>query len=679
MELKNDNFIKEITDKNSFRKQLAFILKIKNIVKDDYLIIKNKLLITDEKLKINKIKYCIEEERAIITFTNNKKIVFQDYTSEDERIINGFICWLNRKVDKKHALYVKKIVYSKNYSLCEFVESMNCENENERFDYYFKSGELLLVLYVLRCGEVKSNNIVDIKNYPVLDKIRNASFFNNEVPNFNLSSANEIAEKVIKFSVYNIEFLPESKKNIDRVSIYQIKYGFEYMYNLVMSNKMELIDLFKKLFHKNILQLSNIITNIYGMNNEDLKRQLYFIDVRFIGKTTPKMYLEFSVDKDKKVINKNNFISLANDFGEHLIQKGIIGVKNFITSRTWINSVKKDKSEKYSLQPLRNNLMDGSGGVVMFFTYLGVVTQKNYFINIAIETIQGIMEHINQLCTNDKINIDAFDGISGEIYAMHRLYGVTHDEHIRQVIEKGIMHLYILVQKNNNENTVNGMCDVINVLVSIYKNKGLIRMNSDILRLIKICYKNVINDIKCHRIKFRYTYDSILISIAKIYEIIKDDSFLDAIQNILDIQRNLKKENHEHDNLKFRGREFNKLVNRVMLKKIGFKDKNIEGEIDDAVNDIIKNNFENNTCYYGSFENLEALKYAAYILRDEKLKNRCVNTFNDMVKGIIEPTIKKEINFGNEDISLINGAVGLAYSLIRIGHEKFVPEILTLE
>ncbi|PJI08300.1 MULTISPECIES: lanthionine synthetase LanC family protein [Clostridium] len=679
MELKNGNFIEEIIDKNNFRKQLAFILKIKSIVKDNYLVIKNKLLTTDEKLKVKEIKYYMKEERAIITFTNNKKIAVQTYVSEDEKIINRFIWWINEKVDEKHALYVKKAVYSKDYSFCELVESMDCKNENELFDYYFKSGELLLVLYILKCKEIRSSNIVDVRNYPILDRIKKVFYFNNEVPNFNFSSANQIAERVIKFSVYNIEFLPKSKSNIDRECIYQIKHGFEYMYSLVMNNKMELINLIKKLFNKNILQLSNIITSIYGMNNEDLRRQLYFIDIRFIGKTIPKTYVKFSSDKNENSINESELLSLANDFGEHMIQKGIIGVKDFTTSRTWINTVKKDKSEKYLLRPLRNNLMNGSGGVALFFTYLGVVTKKDYFISIAIEAIQGILEHINKLCINDKINIDAFEGISGEIYAMYKLYEVTHDEHIRNVIEKGIEILSDVIQKNNNKNTITGMCDVINVLALIYKSKGLSRINGDILNLIKICYEKVINDIKNENIKFSIIYDSIIISIVKIYEISKDDSLLNVIQGILSTQRSLKKQIYIYDNLKWRKREFNKIISRVMLRKIGFKDKYIKREIDSTIDYIINNNFRNSPYYYGSLGSLEALKYAAYTLNDEKLKNRCVNTFNEMFRVTIEPIIRKEINFGNENISLIDGVVGLAYSLIRIEHEEIVPEILTLE
>jgi len=73
------------------------------------------------------------------------------------------------------------------------------------------------------------------------------------------------------------------------------------------------------------------------------------------------------------------------------------------------------------------------------------------------------------------------------------------------------------------------------------------------------------------------------------------------------------------------------------------------------------------------------LEYAAEVLENESLKNRCINTYNNIVNQIIEPAIYGEILYGNKPISLMKGIAGYGYSLIRKCSDKKMLPILSLE
>ncbi|URZ08974.1 hypothetical protein CLROS_043780 [Clostridium felsineum] len=675
MELKSKDIVGELISKNKNR--LTSISKIKSLILDNSRSIRSNLLKTERNLEIREIKYFIKEGRAIVTFTSNEKIVFQSYESKDEKIINKLIEWANKKVDKEYSLYVKKIMYSKGCSFSEYVKPVDCKNKNELFDYYFKSGELLLILYILGCEKLKSDNIIDMENNPILDRIRNVISSTNEVPNFNFS-ANEIAEKIVKDSVYNIEFLPESKKEVTEEEIYNIKCGFEYMYNIVMCNKLELIESLKPLLSNNILQLSTIITNVYGLNKEDLKRQLYFLDIRFSGVKISKTKINFSFSDKKETIDRSYCISMANDFGEHMIKRGIIGVKDFVTSRTWISTISDEKNQCYSLSPLGCSFMDGSSGVALFFAYLGLVTGKEYFKTVAIESIQNSVNHINNLNNNNNnVNIGAYRGIAGEIYVIWNIYKITHNMHLEDAVENGIKSLYILVQKSKEIDISNGICGALGVLIRIYKDNYISdKLHNMVLNLINLCRELVIKRINSKKLELNSVFlnDSILFILVKLLEVTGDEKLKKYIKEILSIQK-LKHSDHF---VKWDIRMLMSLMGRAILKNINFEYTNLDEEIEEFTKYIIKNGFGNSISYCNEIWCIDALKYTAAILKDEKIENSCIKTFNDFVWKEIRPLINKEITYANENIALLNGVVGLAYSLIRMSSEEYVPNILWL-
>lgn len=150
----------------------------------------------------------------------------------------------------------------------------------------------------------------------------------------------------------------------------------------------------------------------------------------------------------------------------------------------------------------------------------------------------------------------------------------------------------------------------------------------------------------------------------------KDSEIESAIEKLLDSERKISSNKNY----------FEILFSRIKLKELEYNDNLINEEINEALKCIVKNGFENNNFYYNqNIFNIEILEYAATVLENESLKNRCINTYNNIVNQIIEPAIYEEISYGNKSISLMNGMAGYGYSLIQNCSDKKAHSSLSFE
>lgn len=672
-------FYKYYSDENQRDDYFKFIATVVDFTKECLSRIKKDLLNTTENIKITKVQCSLKTNGAIIIFSNNEKIIFTVNSLESEKLFNRIICWVNSKVNKKQKLYVGRLIPCNKCGFKNYIEPLECQSNEELISYYFNSGQLLSILYILNCRMLRDINIVDFCQYPVLQDLTNIFILSEKNLNHSFSSKS-IAQDILKFSVYNITFLPKGKKALAKKYIDSIKSGFQYMYNIMVDNKMELIDLVADLFCNNPSYLSTIMTRLYGLNEGDLKRQLYFLDVRFMKKQVKKTLISFSDDQCVNKINKDHLIDLASNLGDHIIQKGIIGFNNFTASRTWISTISSGKI--IILSPECYNLYDGNSGIALFFLYLGVITKKDYFINTAVEAMQDSISHINSLNIEREVGIGAFKGISGELYTLSKIYSITKNKNIKEVIEKCICYLDSLIQKETNINVFEGVAGTMAVLLSIYEDKEYSDLKDRMMDLANKAYENIENSIfsKNPISGFYDGNDGVIIVLARLLNITASERIESTIKEILTFERKIKSNGRISSALGWQKEYSGMLLSRLILKKYNFKDDLIDIEIKEALEYTMKNGFGNSPYYYnGDIGNLHILEYAAEILKDPLLKNRCNNTFNILIKKVIEPSINDDVKFGNKPISLMTGLTGQGYSLIRKCNEDVVPEVLWLQ
>lgn len=625
------------------------------------------------RLDTNKYNIEVKNEHFSVSYLSTE--VIEDDLLENERAFYTIIRWLNNKIKKEYEMYERKVLTCDNY-----IESLRCKSNEDMINYYFHSGQLLAILYMLNCNNIGEDDITDNFNYPAIKSLVEPFKYAEEILNYSFSAEN-IANSILKNSVYNIYFISKGKEKLARKYLKLIKNGFEYTYNILIFNKTDLINLVKRLFNNNHLWLSSIIPKIYGLSESDLKRQLYFLDLRFSKKQVEKICINFSEDETFKILNKDHLIDLAIRLGDHIIQKGIIGVTNGITSRTWINGIEQGNDIKLSGKCY--NLPQGNSGIALFLLYLGVVAKKDYFISSAVEAMQAFMEQICNYKSDEKFTVESFRDISGELYALSKIYYATKDSNIKIVIEKVICLIDANIKEYSNINFIEEVAEIIAVLISICEIKELQYLKDRAMYLCNLAYENIANSMDFQKIisSFSYKANKMIISLARFLDISKNKKVEDNIEVILSFQReiiiNSQRCNSKYEELKlYKGM----LLSRIVLKGANYnRDKLLDIEIRESINYIIKNAFGSSPYYNGDLESIDLLEYAAKVLKDDSLKNRCINTFSEVTRTVIEPYINAEINFENKSIALMTGVSGQGYSLIRRCSNSVVPQVLWLE
>lgn len=617
-------------EENKINDYLNLVIKAMSLAEKNFFQLE-KAILKEKGLKIKKIKVFLDNETAILTFTDNSKVLFfKDSILKKYSLFNDVIYYLNKKIAEENNLQLRKIVSCKKYG---FLEASELIKEKDLFKYYFKSGELLAVLYLLCCKDTE-------ELFSLSDSIISNNF-----------SASNIAHHMLEASVYTIDFLPLDKIDLVNSNIGAVKSGFEYIYNIIVSNKAEVISFIKDIFVNNIEYLGNILNKLNMLNEEDLKMQLYLIEARFLKNESCIQQITLAEDESLGTVDRKIFIELAESLGDHLIKKSIIGYNNGKISRTWINSILPDFCEKSEVPDNIYNFYDGNSGVALFFVYLGELTKKKYFINVALEIMQESIEGMDNIGEYSKI-------IVYELFTLSKIYSITKSKTIESAISKGIFSIYKIIEEGNKDCVSASHAAII---LSIYDVIECNKTKKLIIDSANLLYKNIKFDHKC---------EEVLVFLIKLMSITEDKKIESTIDRLLDFER--KKSSNKN--------YFEILFNRLKLKQSHYNDNLINEEINEALIYIIKNGFENNKyCYNEEIVNIEILEYAAEVLENESLKNRCINTYNNMVNQIIEPDIYEEIRYGNKSISLMKGIAGYGYSLIRKCSDRKMFPILSLE
>lgn len=615
-------------EENKIRDYLNLAIKAIRLTEKNFTLLEKEML-KEEGLKIKKIKVLLDNETVILKFTNNSKVLFsKESILKKYSLFNDTINYLNEKITKRNKLQLRKIVDCGKYG---FLEASEFINEKRLFKYYFKSGELLAVLYLLCCKDTE-----------------NLFSLSMSITDDNLHASN-VARHILKVSVRTIDFLPLDKMNLASSNVECIKSGFKYMYNIIISNKAEFIYFINHIFDNNINYLGNILTRINMLNEEDLKIQLYLIENRFSKIQCCRKNIALSEDESPKRVDKERFIELADSLGNHLIQRSIIGYNNGNISRIWINSVLPEFSIKSEVQDNIANLYEYNNGIALFFAYLGEVTKKKYFVNVSLEIMQESIEGMDNMGEYSKV-------IVYDLFTLSKIYSITKSKVVESSINKGIQSIYKIIEEDTKDCVSASDAAII---LSIYDTIECNKTQKLILDLANLLYKNIKFDKKC---------EEVLVFLIKLMSITGDKNIEKTIDRLLDFERK------ESLNKNY----FEILLNRLRLKELEYNDNLINEEINEALNYIIKNGFEKSNSYYYNREigNIEILEYAAEVLGNEILKNRCINTYNNIVNQIIKPAICKEIIHGNNSISLINGIVGYGYSLIEKCTDRKILPIL---
>lgn len=672
-EVINNNFFKDFKDILKSNSKINNLLEIKNFdYKYFYSILENFKLISKSLNKISSITSYNSSNR-LVKFNDNKKIILKNSNSDLEDIYNLVLLWVNNNSKKDTRLYIPKVIKDNKNTIKEFISYKPCENENQEKSFYLKSGKILEVLYILNITGIKKENIIANGEDPV-------------ILNFNIESnikasdsffCDEIANTIIKNSVCNIEFLSNNRPGLNDYYIDCIKCGFQEVYTLILENKSDLIKFLNKNTKDKEHILAPIISNIQMLNIEDLKRQLSFISAKFSKKYPYKNNISFSNNESNVELDRENLLEVACNIGDYLIEKGIIGFNDSGIERTWIDILESGK-----ISTIGNNLYEGNNGIALFLAYLGAISNKNYFIDAALESMKTVIRYLETINEDSNLSLSTFKGISGIFYTLSKLYKLTGDKSIKKCIKEKISILYKLIDYKCI-NAMDGSAGVIAVLTCIYNDIDDKSLKETIYNLLDIAYKNIVDQVNSlkdsdiYNIGFAYGLSGVVAYLSKLISIKNENHIKETIKNILTIERKLYEKEKNNLSSSWLNGCSGLLLSRLMLKSIDFPDEFIDDEINDIIDLNIKNwRYDNPYYAYGQIGTLEVLNYAAKTLKNDKLKNRCIDTYNKIIESTLNGTMYKNNDYYMEPISFITGLTGIGYSLIQKYNEDLVPQIL---
>lgn len=461
------------------------------------------------------------------------------------------------------------------------------------------------------------------------------------------------------------------------------------------------IDEFNKInqyFQKSVMEI--IQTKINKLSEEDLSLQLNIIDMSIIAGDYE--YLHENVNSNSLKINnsllsKNDYLYQAIEIGEYILSKSIKGTINGLDDCCWISTVFNGSEDNdWSIGPTGVDLYNGNAGIAIFFAYLSKLTNRDVFKKASYTALNSIRETLkNNL--SDFENLGAFDGWTGGLYSMYIVADCWNDRELAGEVHNGIDLINNKLESIEENDVISGLAGILGILLSIYQTKGY----TNALRGAEICANKIVNNVIANKNsnywqsphdKIAYTgfahgSSGIIAMLARLYAINKNPQLLDVIRKGLAFERNHYdssennwKRSSTEDTIQYSWCHGAPgiLLNRLILKNIGYQDHLIDGEIEIAINTVLKKGVvSNHSLCHGNFGQIEILKMACQLTKNAQLapqiKNMLDYVLHDIrIKGLENLNIKKETQ------GLMNGLAGYGYGLLSQSTAIKLPSMLML-
>lgn len=113
-----------------------------------------------------------ERTRAIVTFEEEKKVIYEKGSLEMEQGFRKYISWFNHNILKDKKMYCKNMI---SYMDCGFIESPEekwSSGEEQKKNYYYRLGSMIALLSALNVELVDAEDVVEVDEQPVIKDIR---------------------------------------------------------------------------------------------------------------------------------------------------------------------------------------------------------------------------------------------------------------------------------------------------------------------------------------------------------------------------------------------------------------------------------------------------------------------------------------------------------------------------
>jgi type 2 lantibiotic biosynthesis protein LanM len=180
--------------------------------------------------EVNKIilslsdRHCGGRSVIALSFKNGKKLVYKPKNLAMEAAFSQVLDWLNHQGKLSRQMKVMKVLDKNFYGWVEFIESVECRDEEELEAFYHRTGILLGLGYILEATDMHQENIIAHGAYPVLIDCETLLQHraNLQVTDQQHNTANSAAIEQLSNSVLRSHFLPDLVVGKDNSNIYDM-------------------------------------------------------------------------------------------------------------------------------------------------------------------------------------------------------------------------------------------------------------------------------------------------------------------------------------------------------------------------------------------------------------------------------------------------------------------------
>lgn len=460
----------------------------------------------------------------------------------------------------------------------------------------------------------------------------------------------------------------------------------------------------------NIEQLNTaldiVIKKISNFTQEDLNEQVQIIENSFIGKDIIEhrnlLQTATNFECEELSYSKERKLQLAKKIAQLLIDKSVVGTVKGEISRSWVGytPVGHDNiNYQYGVNP--NDLYNGNAGLALYFIYLSRVSKEKKYLEYAYETLNPMIKTINSIDPDSTFLIGPYNGLSGHLYTIHKLFEDTRDLGLLAYIRTIIELMQLLYKRDRTYDIIGGSGGALKVIMTLLKSKVYdVDVNISLLKLlekitINLCKRcTVIGEERiaweCMEHKgiaftgYAHGVSGILASLYLSNTVLHNEFVQKTVIKALNYERKLfnpEKKNWAANNME------NKyscgwchgapgiLLSKSILIENGYKDSSINKEIEDAISTTIKCGFGNNICLcHGDIGNLEILKRISKVLDLEELNIQCDYVYGNLFDKVYEHICKVKVL----PVGIMLGSAGVGVAALQSISDK-IPSVLALE
>ncbi|MDA1476954.1 type 2 lanthipeptide synthetase LanM family protein [Bacillus changyiensis] len=483
-------------------------------------------------------------------------------------------------------------------------------------------------------------------------------------------------------------------------------YDNEIPYFMTNINDKKIINS-KNQIQDNLLEKSpmqSVKDKISSLSQSDLERQIEYIEMSYLNKRmwNPDITnLKFASNFNR--LTPEKWIKSAEMIGEFIVENSIQGINDSNRSDAFWISTSLQGFEENIWKPdvLGFDLYNGNSGIALFLGYLGKILNRDDFKQIAFQAMEMPRTIINTMDKKLAHSVGAFTGLSGIFYTLNKLSELYDDYNSTNFITANIDCILSNIRKDTVHDVIGGAAGALGVFES------LVRTNDKELQEAAIngafaCSNKLINSVTNDNgmsywpsrsstaySGFSHGNSGIIAYLYKLYTMTNDYRILSSIEKALKFERSLYSNKEKNWYSTAKKNKFSNgwchgapgiLLSKLILKEHGFSDSRIDQEINIGISSTCLNGIGNNPTYcHGDLGNLAILNYASEITGQVDLKNKTIQTYQDLFDNVLSKEWNKKNLKCTWSVGLMIGITGFGYSMLRHYAPEIVSEFLWLK